>query len=109
MTTTRKITTNDGIPMKNLENYRSLVRALQYLTFTHPNISFAVNQVCQFMHDPREIHLKAVKRILRYIKGTITNGLFFSIIKKQPKLVAYSYTDWEGDLDTRGGLRLDSR
>ena len=39
------------------------------------------------MHDPREVHLKATKIILRYIKGTIINGLFFPIIEKQPKLV----------------------
>ena len=48
--------------------YRSLAGALQYLTFTRPNISYAVQQVCLFMHDPRESHFHALRRILRYIK-----------------------------------------
>ena len=47
MTRTRKIIANDGIPMKNpKKNYRSLMVALQCLTFTCLNISFTVNQVC---------------------------------------------------------------
>jgi len=45
----------------------SLAGALQYLTFTRPDIAYAVQQVCLHMHDPREPHLAALKRILRYI------------------------------------------
>ncbi|GJY31683.1 ribonuclease H-like domain-containing protein [Tanacetum coccineum] len=44
--------------------YRSLAGGLQYLTFTHPYISYAVQQVCLNMHDPREPHLIALKRVL---------------------------------------------
>ncbi|XP_019084340.1 PREDICTED: uncharacterized protein LOC109125969 [Camelina sativa] len=55
--------------------YRSLAGALQYLTFTRPDISFAVQQICLFMHDPRETHLAVLKCILRYIKGTLDYGL----------------------------------
>ncbi|VVA35516.1 PREDICTED: Retrovirus-related Pol poly from, partial [Prunus dulcis] len=55
--------------------YRSTVGALQYLTWTRPDLAFAVNQVCQHMHNPRESHLAAVKRILRYLKGTLHLGL----------------------------------
>jgi hypothetical protein len=47
--------------------YRSLVGALQYLTFTGPDIAYAVQQVCLYMHDPRKVHLVAAKRILRYL------------------------------------------
>ncbi|GKC52475.1 ribonuclease H-like domain-containing protein, partial [Tanacetum coccineum] len=53
--------------------YRSLAGALQYLTFTRPDISYVVQQVCLYMHDPREPHFSALKRILRYIRGT-TSG-----------------------------------
>ncbi|KAL3571765.1 hypothetical protein D5086_025669 [Populus alba] len=51
--------------------FRQLVGALQYLTFTHPDIFFTVNQVCQFMHAPIESHWAAVKRILCYLCGSI--------------------------------------
>nr|GEX12762.1 hypothetical protein [Tanacetum cinerariifolium] len=49
--------------------------ALQYLTFTRPNILYAVEQVYLYMHDPRELHLVALKRILRYVRCTIDHGL----------------------------------
>jgi hypothetical protein len=48
---------------------------LQYLTFTRPDIAYAVQQVCLHMHDPRESHLTAMKRILRYLRGTPDYGL----------------------------------
>jgi histone deacetylase 1/2 len=57
--------------------YRSIVGSLQYLTLTCPNISFAVNKVCQFLSQPMEVHWEAVKRILLYVKGTLDTGLSF--------------------------------
>ncbi|GKA19774.1 ribonuclease H-like domain-containing protein [Tanacetum coccineum] len=55
----------DGDPVSDPTLYRSLAGALQYLTFTRPDISYAVQQVCLYMHDPREPHFSALKRILR--------------------------------------------
>lgn len=55
--------------------YRSIVGALQYLTITRPDLSFAVNTVAQFMHNPMIGHYKLVKRILRYVNGTLNLGL----------------------------------
>ncbi|VVA25644.1 PREDICTED: Retrovirus-related Pol poly from transposon TN, partial [Prunus dulcis] len=60
----------DGDPYSNPKLYRSIVGALQYLTFTRPDIAFSVHQVCQFMQNPMVSHFTAVKRILRYLKGT---------------------------------------
>ncbi|GKC78763.1 ribonuclease H-like domain-containing protein [Tanacetum coccineum] len=75
--------------------YRRLAGALQYLTFTQPDISYAIQQVCLFMHDPREPHFSALKRILRYVRGTLTSGLqLYSSITSS--LVAYSDADWAG-------------
>ncbi|GKA33373.1 ribonuclease H-like domain-containing protein [Tanacetum coccineum] len=50
-------------------------RGLQYLTFTRPDLSYAVQQICLYMHDSREPHFAALKRILRYVRGTIDFGL----------------------------------
>ncbi|XP_071739935.1 uncharacterized mitochondrial protein AtMg00810-like [Rutidosis leptorrhynchoides] len=80
--------------------YRSLAGALQYLTFTRPDISYAVQQICLFMHDPREQHLHALKRIVRYIQGTLDMGL--QLYASSPTtLVAYSDADWAGCPTTR--------
>lgn len=57
--------------------YRTVVGSLQYLTLTKPEISFAVNFACQHMHAPRQSHFIAVKRILRYLKGSLHQGLCF--------------------------------
>ncbi|GJX07799.1 ribonuclease H-like domain-containing protein, partial [Tanacetum coccineum] len=80
--------------------YRSLAGSLQYLTFTRPDISYAVHQVCLHMHDPREPHLSALKRILRYVRGTLDYGLqLFS--SSTTDLVAYTDADWAGCPTTR--------
>nr|GEU83508.1 ribonuclease H-like domain-containing protein [Tanacetum cinerariifolium] len=63
-----------GIPVQDPTLYRSHVGGLQYLTFTRPDISYAVQQICLYMHDPRQPHLAALKRILRYIRGTLFFG-----------------------------------
>nr|GEW18813.1 ribonuclease H-like domain-containing protein [Tanacetum cinerariifolium] len=55
----------DGDPVSDLILYRSLAGSLQYLTFTRLDISYAVQQVCLHMHDPREPQLSALKRTLR--------------------------------------------
>lgn len=57
--------------------YRSIVGALQYVTLTRLEITYSVNKVCQFMHFPNQIHWQAVKRILRYLTGTIDHDLLF--------------------------------
>jgi hypothetical protein len=77
-----------------------LAGALQYLTFTRRDIAYVVQQICLFMHDPREPHLALVKRILRYIKGTLDYGHH---IHRSPSsdLVAYSDADWAGCPETR--------
>ncbi|GJV77133.1 ribonuclease H-like domain-containing protein [Tanacetum coccineum] len=90
----------DGAPISDSTLYRSLAGALQYLTFTRPDISYAVQQVCLFMHDPREPHLSALKRILRYVRGTLSYGLqLYS--STTSSLVAYSDADWAGCPTTR--------
>ena len=89
-----------GTPLKNPTEYRSLAGALQYLTFTRPDIAYAVQQICLFMHDPRDLHMQALRRILRYLQGTKSKGL--QLLRDQPlKLTAYTDADWAGRPTTR--------
>lgn len=69
-----KLSANSGAPYEDPTKYRRLAGALQYLTLTRPDISYAVQQVCLFMHDPKVEHMEALKRILHYIRGTIDFG-----------------------------------
>lgn len=95
----KKMSIYDGEHLQDPSEYRSVVGALQYLTLTHPNISYAVNQVCQFMHQPTKTHWTAVKRILRYLKHTFDHGLFY---RPGPlKIEAYSDADYAGNPDDR--------
>ena len=80
--------------------FKSLVGSLRYLTCTRPDILYAVGLVSRYMENPITTHFKAAKRILRYIKGTIDFGLFYSI-SNDFKLVGYSDSDWGGDTDDR--------
>jgi hypothetical protein len=91
---------SDGAPVSNRTDYRSLAGALQYLTFTRPDITYVVQQVYLHIYDPREPHLAALKRILRYIRGTLHLGLFLRPTS-QTELVVYSDADWAGCPDTR--------
>jgi hypothetical protein len=85
--------TDDVLP--DPTQYRSLVGALQYATFTRPDITYAVNQVCQYMHKPNSTHLVAAKRILRYLQGTLHLGIRFQ--SGSSSLTAFTDSDWAGD------------
>ena len=59
--------------------YRSLVGALQYMTFTRPNLSYAIQQACLFMSKSIHHHLVAAKRIMRYRRGLLSLGITFEL------------------------------
>jgi hypothetical protein len=90
----------DGVSLTDPTLYRSTVGALQYLALTRPDIAFSVNKCAQFMHAPRDTHWTAVKRILRYLKFSISHGL---LIRPCPsfRLAAFSDADWAGCPDDR--------
>lgn len=101
--TQSKLSAHDGCLLDNPTLYRSLAGALQYLTLTRPDLSYAVQQVCLFMHAPRDSHMQLVKRILRYLRGTTHFGL--QLYKSSPlDLVAYNDADWAGCPDTRKSM-----
>uniref|UniRef100_A0A2N9FJA4 Integrase catalytic domain-containing protein n=1 Tax=Fagus sylvatica TaxID=28930 RepID=A0A2N9FJA4_FAGSY len=94
-----RLSLHDGDPLTDPHGYRSMVGALHYLTFTRPDISFAVHQVCQYMSAPTTTHLAAAKRVLRYIRGTLHHGIEFT--PGPLSLSAYTDADWAGDPDDR--------
>ena len=100
MSTSSSLSLYDGEPLLEPSLNHNIVGALQYCTITRPDISFSVNNVCQFMHSPTTTHWQAVKRILRYLKSTIYHG-----ISLQPStdlsLTCYTDADWAGCLDDR--------
>jgi histone deacetylase 1/2 len=97
---TLSLVQGDPLGPEDSTQYRSIVGALQYLTLTRPDISFSVNKVCQFLHAPTTSHWSAVKRILRYIRGTLKVGLTF---RRSSSLLlsAFSDADWAGCPDDR--------
>lgn len=80
--------------------FRSLEGKLQYLTLTRPDIQYAVNYVCQKMHLPTVYDFHLLKRVLRYIKGTITMWISFKN-DRDCTLRAYSESYWAGCKSTR--------
>ena len=64
---------------------------LIYLSHTHPDIAFTISLVSQFMHNPKEDHLQAIFRILRYLKGSPGIGQLFS--KQDKSLDVEAFTD----------------
>ncbi|KAK4271380.1 hypothetical protein QN277_020082 [Acacia crassicarpa] len=83
--------------------YRTVVGSLQYVTITRPDICFAVNKVCQFMQTPYIEHWKVVKRILRYLAGSINHGLILCL-SPTTSLVAFCDADWAADKDDRKSM-----
>ena len=57
--------------------YKSLIESLRYLTATGPDVIFGVGLLRRFMEEPCASYLQAAKRILRYIKGTLNDGIFY--------------------------------
>ncbi|GJW01833.1 ribonuclease H-like domain-containing protein [Tanacetum coccineum] len=90
----------DGVPVQDPTLYHSLARGAPYLIFTRPDLSYAVQQVCLYMHDPREPHFAALKRILRYVQGTLELGLQL-YASATTSLVGYTDADWAGCPSTR--------
>ena len=81
--------------------YRGMIGSLLYLTASRPDILFSVCVCARFQSNPKESHMLAVKRIIRYLKGTINLGLWYS---KQSSLDLIGYTDAD-----YGGCKIDRK
>jgi hypothetical protein len=72
-----KLSRDDGTPLSDTTSYRRLIGRLLYLTITRPDLAYFVQTLSQFMDKPRQSHLDAAHRVLRYIKHAPAQGLFF--------------------------------
>ena len=85
----------------NTTLYQQANGCLTYATTaTRPNIAAAVGALSQYMSAPSEDHWSGVKRVLRYIKGTLNYGLCF-LVNNNNDLIGLSDSDWAGDVDNR--------
>ena len=83
-------------PLVNSTLYRQLIWCLLYSTHTRPDISYAVSVASRHMDQPHEIHWRTTKRILNFVQGTRTHGIFY-VAKSDLELVGFIDTDWVGD------------
>ncbi|GKA18011.1 retrovirus-related pol polyprotein from transposon TNT 1-94 [Tanacetum coccineum] len=100
-----KLVIDDGTGMADARKFRGLVgwqmqgsSEVIYLTHTRPDLAYAVGLVSRFMHCPSKQHYGATKRILRYIAGTTTYGIWY-VRKEKFELVGYCDSDWAGAKD----------
>ena len=72
-----KLSKKDGDLVVDPSTYRQLIGKLLYLTITRPDLSYLINHLSQFLATPRTAHLQAAFRVLKYIKRTPGQGMFF--------------------------------
>eukprot|EP00253_Pinus_taeda_P034579 PITA_34579 len=95
-----KLTSIEGKEFEDSTKYRQPVESLNYLTTTRPDISFDVGILSRFIQKPCEGHWSAVKRVLRYLKGTQDFGIKYTQVDDF-NLIGYSDSDFYGDKETR--------
>ncbi|XP_062191325.1 secreted RxLR effector protein 161-like [Phragmites australis] len=91
-------------PSVDATEYRSIVGSLRYLCNSRPDLAFAVGYLSRFMEVPRQEHMAAVKRVLRYVAGTMHMGVHYYYGGKKeiaPRLLGYSDSDLAGDVNDR--------
>lgn len=95
-----KLSVSDGPLLTDSSVYRRLIGQLLYLTIFRPDITFVVHKLSQFMAQPRKPHLAAVHYLLRYLKGTVGQGVLLQS-SSSFQLRAFTDADWASRVDTR--------
>jgi hypothetical protein len=100
MVTGCKLSKDDDSPDVDQSSYRSMIGSLLYITASPPDIMHVVGMVGRYQSAPKQSHLLAVKRIFRYLKETMTYGLWYPR-NQNFQLTAYSDADWANCVDER--------
>ena len=87
------LTKESGVLLTDARPYRELIGRLLYLTITRPDITFAVNNLSQFLSCPTNLHMDAAYRVLRYLKNNPGQGLFYAA-DSEICLNAFVDADW---------------
>ncbi|GKD82501.1 hypothetical protein Tco_1349340 [Tanacetum coccineum] len=100
-----KLDEDTQVKVVDLTHYHGMIGTLMYLTSSKPDLTFSVCMCARYQAKPTEKHLHAVKRIFKYLRGTINWGLWY------PKdssiaLTAYAHTDHAGCQNTRRSTSL---
>jgi hypothetical protein len=95
-----KLSRNSTTEEVDATQHQRLVGSLRYLTHTRPDLAFSVGYVSRFMQRPTTEYQQAVKRIIRYVAGTLDHGLYYLRCPGEAHLVGYSDSDHADDIDT---------
>ncbi|CAM8987454.1 unnamed protein product [Rhodiola kirilowii] len=101
-----KITKDDAGTKVDQTRYRSMIGSLLYLTTSKLDIAYAIGVCARYQADPKESHLLQVKRIIKFVSGTVDFGIWCTK-DTNPYLVGYCDADWAGNAEdwksTSGG------
>ncbi|CAM8991073.1 unnamed protein product [Rhodiola kirilowii] len=101
-----KITKDDAGTKVDQTRYRSMIGSLLYLTTSKPDVAYAIGVCARYQADPKESHLLQVKRIIKFVSGTVDFGIWYTK-DTNPYLVGYCDADWAGNAEdwksTSGG------
>jgi transposase InsO family protein len=100
MVTGCKLSKDDDSPDVDQSSYRSMIGSLLYITTSRPDIMHVVGMVGRYQSAPKQSHLIAVKRIFKYLKGTMNYGLWYPR-NQNFQLSVYSDVDWANCMDER--------
>jgi hypothetical protein len=100
MESNQKLSRDSGDLIPDPTVYRRMIGKLVYLTITRPDISFSVQLLSQFMNSPRKPHLDAAYKVLKYIKSSPGQGIFF-LANSSLQLKSFCDSDWANCPDSR--------
>ena len=96
-----KLTKDEGGTRTDPTQYKQIIGSLMYLTVSRPDLMYVMSLMSRYMEKPTELHMTAVKRVLRYLRGTTELGICYKKRIEDDGLIAYLDSDYAEDLDDR--------